>query len=123
MGLKASTFTKTNSAYIKADDVKAKPLVQVIETVEATETPDGKPALQLVFESGKKLTLNKTNTRLLAGMIGDDTDTWIGAKVGIKFDPTVMYAGQMKGGIRVAVLSGQQPSAPVAAADADDLAF
>lgn len=122
MGLKASAFTQGNSTYVKADDVKAGPQKFVIETVEATETPDGKPALQLVFQGGKKLTLNKTNARILAGMIGDDTDTWLGKKVVVTFDPTVMFSGKMVGGIRVKPLGTPAPAAAAPAED-DDLGF
>ena len=120
MGLKASAFTQGNSQYIKADDVKQGPQKFVISTVEATETPDGKPALQLVMEGGKKLTLNKTNARILGGMIGDDTDTWIGKKVVVTFDPTVMFSGKMVGGIRVKPLTA---AAPAPAAADDDIGF
>ena len=120
MGLKASAFTKGNSTYIKAEDVKAGPQKFVIEAVEATETPDGKPALQLIFEGGKKLTLNKTNARVLAGMVGDDTDTWLGLKVVVHFDPTVMFSGKMIGGIRVKPVQQTVGAAAGAPAAADD---
>jgi len=120
MGLKASAFTQGNSQYVKADDVKQGPQKFTISAVEATETPDGKPALQLVFEGGKKLTLNKTNARILAGMIGDDTDAWLEKKVVVTFDPTVMFSGKMVGGIRVKPLTA--PAKP-AADSADDIDF
>lgn len=120
MGLKASAFTGTgNSAYLKADDVKAGPQRFVVKGIEAVETPDGKPALQLVFEGDKKLTLNKTNARIMAGLLGDDTDNWKGAKVVVSFDPTVMYSGKMVGGIRV---RPAQTNAPAQAPN-DDIGF
>lgn len=110
MGLKASTFTETGSSYVKSDDVKAGPQKFVIQSVEAAETPDGKPALQLIFQGGKKLTLNKTNARNLAGALGDDTDFWSKRPVVVSFDPNVMYAGRRVGGIRVVA---QQMAAPI----------
>jgi len=118
MGYKASTFTKGNSNYVRADDVKQGPQKFVISGVETAELPDGKPALQLVFDGGKKLTLNKTNTRIIAGMVGDDTDTWIGKKVVVSFDPTVMYSGKMVGGLRVRPITAA-PAAAEASADDD----
>jgi hypothetical protein len=101
VGLKASAYTSGASQYVKSDDVKAGPQSFTIKSIEAAETPDGKPALQLAFEGGKKLTLNKTNARVLASMLGDDTDAWVAKKIVASFDPTVMYAGKMIGGIRV----------------------
>ena len=110
MGLKASAFTSGASNYVKSDDVKAGPQKFVVSSVEPSETPDKKPALQLVFEGGKKLTLNKTNARVMQGLIGDDTDTWIGKTIIVSFDPTVMYAGKMVGGIRVRPANTADPS-------------
>lgn len=51
--------------------------------------------------------LNKTNLRLLAAMFGDDTDDWIGKTVEVYHDPTISYAGQLVGGLRV-----RQPRPP-----------
>ena len=119
MGLKASAFTEGPSTYVKTDDVKAGPQKFVIQAVEATENPDGKPALQLVFQGGKKLTLNKTNARVLAGMIGDDTDAWLGKKVVVRFDPSVVYAGKMVGGMRVQPVTPPAPKPQ----DDDDIGF
>lgn len=45
--------------------------------------------------------LNKTNLRLLASMLGDDTDDWIGKEVEVYHDPTIAYGGQLVGGLRV----------------------
>jgi hypothetical protein len=101
VGLKASAYTSSGSQFVKSEEVKAGPQSFTVDSVEAAETPDKKPALQLVFTGGKKLTLNKTNARVMAGLLGDDTDAWKGKKVVVSFDPTVMYAGKMIGGIRI----------------------
>jgi hypothetical protein len=114
MGLKASTFTKGNSAFVKSDDVKDGPQKFTIEGIEAAETPDKKPALQLVFVGGKKLTLNKTNARVCAGSFGDDCDTWLGKKVLVTYDPTVMFSGKMVGGMKVFPVTAK-PAAAVEA--------
>lgn len=45
--------------------------------------------------------LNKTNLRLLAAMLGDDTDGWIGKEVEVYHDPSISYGGQLVGGLRV----------------------
>lgn len=119
MGFKASAFVAAGGNYIKADDVKAGPQKFEIKGIEAAETPDGKPALQLVMEGGKKLTLNKTNGRILQGHFGDDTDGWIAKKVVVSHDPDVMYAGRRVGGIRVRPVVAKV-AAPAAATADDD---
>lgn len=119
MGLKASAFTKGNSAFVKSDDVKEGPQKFTIESVEAAETPDKKPALQLVFVGGKKLTLNKTNARICAGSFGDDCDNWIGKKVLVTWDPTVMFSGKMVGGMKVLPVSAK-PAVTREPGDEDD---
>lgn len=45
--------------------------------------------------------LNKTNLRLCAAMFGDDTDDWRGKLVEVYHDPTISYAGQLVGGLRL----------------------
>jgi len=104
MGIKYSSFAASSSTYLKADEVKDEPKTFTIDSVEPAETPDGKPALQLIFVGGKKFTLNKTNGAILAGSYGDDTDTWIGRKIVVTFDPNVMYGTKRTGGIRVKAL-------------------
>jgi len=47
------------------------------------------------------LLLNKTNLRILAAMLGDDTDGWLGKEVEVYHDPSISYAGQLVGGLRV----------------------
>lgn len=47
------------------------------------------------------LLLNKTNLRLLAAFLGDDTDEWIGKEVEVYHDPSISYGGQLVGGLRV----------------------
>ncbi len=53
-------------------------------------------------ELEKPLVLNGTNIQLTAQICAsEDTDHWIGKRVVLYTDPTVMYAGKMVGGIRV----------------------
>lgn len=47
------------------------------------------------------LLLNKTNLRLLAAILGDDTDQWIGREIEVYHDPSISYGGQLVGGLRV----------------------
>lgn len=117
MGIKASQFTSGKSNYVKRNDVEGGPQRFTIADIEVGETPDKKPALQLIFAGGKKLTLNKTNARVCAALLGDDTDNWKGKKVVCSWDPTVQFQGQMVGGIKI---RPQQEEKPVVDAPVDN---
>ena len=49
----------------------------------------------------KPLVLNKTNINILRALYGDDSDSWKGKHVNVYNDPTVGYAGQITGGVRL----------------------
>jgi hypothetical protein len=42
-------------------------------------------------------------------MLGDDTDDWRGQEVEVYHDPTISYAGQLVGGLRVRPPRPPQP--------------
>jgi hypothetical protein len=80
----------------------------------------------LLFEEEEKpLCLNSTNIQLCKAIFeSDDTDHWIGKKVVLYTDPTIMYAGKVVGGIRVRKPKQQanKPKpAPVPAPRAEDV--
>ena len=54
-------------------------------------------------EHEKGLVLNVTKIRTLEAMYGDDTDHWIGKRVKLTHDPSVMMAGKLVGGIKLEV--------------------
>lgn len=57
----------------------------------------------LMFEElAKPLVLNITNGKLIEAITGsDESDGWIGKKVILYNDKTIMFAGQLTGGIRI----------------------
>jgi hypothetical protein len=64
--------------------------------------------------------LNKTNLRILAAMLGDDTDGWIGKEVEVYHDPSISYAGQLVGGLRVRPPRPPKPRARQARQEIED---
>jgi hypothetical protein len=78
-------------------------------------------------EQEKGLVLNKTNGTIMAAIAGSpESENWIGKKCVAYFDASIMYKGEVKGGIRLRkpVLKAAQPAkqpvtkpAPVAAVD------
>jgi hypothetical protein len=123
--MKASEFG--NSKFLKKEDFP-QPKVLTIKSASAEEVAKGDVKLCIYFnEIVKPLTLNNTKRNLLIATFGDDTDQWIGKKVRLSLDPTVMYAGQPVGGIRLECSKSAAPVKPVAPApivnDDDDVPF
>lgn len=70
------------SQFISLKDLQGKPpLLEKIEFV--TEETGGQYGDRLVatFESGKRLSLNKTSVGILMNDVGPDSDSWIGHRV------------------------------------------
>ncbi len=107
--------TLKNSKFLTKEDVTPDVLVTVATCIEQNVAMESQPVemkYTLTFqELEKPLVLNFTNASLMAGITGrEDTEDWIGAKVVLYNDPTIMFAGKMTGGIRVRApqQSGQQ---------------
>lgn len=95
-----------NSKFLAKEDVVPDKLV-TIESYEETDVSlDDKPTQMkwiLRFrEFDKPMVLNKTNGMLIAQILSsDEFDNWIGKKVVLWNDESVMFAGEFTGGIRV----------------------
>jgi hypothetical protein len=75
----------TGSRFITVDDVRDGPITDTIAGVVQGRFDK----LNIVFESGGRLALNKTNARILRKLFGDDTDLAVGQEI-------KMYLGQIK---------------------------
>jgi hypothetical protein len=75
------------SRFLKVEDVR-EPVVETIAGV--VEGKYDKP--DLIFESGNKLSLNKTNASVLRRLFGKDTDDAVGAEVEL-YVGTIAYQG------------------------------
>jgi hypothetical protein len=55
----------------------------------------------LTFAECKPMVLNSTNGQVIAAFLGsENTDDWVGHKIVLFNDPSVMYAGKFSGGLR-----------------------
>jgi len=54
----------------------------------------------------KMFILNKSNWINIEDAYGPDTDTWIGQRIELYVDPSIMYGGKRVGGVRVRIPSG-----------------
>ena len=106
-----------SSKFLKKEDVDPAKLVTVRAAKQydvslENDPTDMKWALELE-ETEKPWILNVTNMRLMESITGsDDTDDWIGKKVVLYDDPSIMYAGKVTGGIRVRAPKGQAQPEP-----------
>ena len=90
------------SKYLKAADVKERPIIAVISHIAQEEVGKGADAEQkyvLHFENGKPMVLNRTNWDALEDAFGD-SDDWPARKVRIKCART-QFQGKSVDGIRL----------------------
>jgi hypothetical protein len=92
------------SKYLKASDVKAKPIVAVISHIAPEmvgQGADQKRKFVLYFKNGndKPLVLNRTNWDVIEDAFGD-SDEWSGKSIKLRCAPT-KYQGKSVDGIRV----------------------
>lgn len=69
-------------------------------------------------EDEKPLVLNPVNIKLLSQFLGGETDNWVGQRFVLYFDPSIMFKGELIGGIRVRAPKNRAPIAPAKAAPA-----
>lgn len=99
-----STSQMIVSKYISHADVEV-PLVVTIKncTLESVGRDDEKEDKWFLWfnEHPKGMRLNVTTIRILEAAYGMHTDQWIGRRIKLYWDPTVMMAGKAVGGVRV----------------------
>lgn len=99
------TTEMVSSKFLKRGDCNPDILVTIRGVSQENVGKDDDPEIKWVMhfkETEKPLVLNKTNITLCEHILkSQDTDDWIGKQIVLWDDPTVMYAGEMKGGIRV----------------------
>jgi hypothetical protein len=98
------------SKYLQQSDF-ASPRHVIIDTVAVEDVSmDDKPAEMkpVIYYKGapKGQILNKTNSKILAMLFGNETTAWAGQTVEVFNDVTVMYKGELKGGLRCRPISG-----------------
>ena len=74
--------TEYESTLLKAGDLEEDIVIVTIENEGMENLPQTGPTRCVRFkEYEKSLPLNKTNTKALVDLLGDETDDWIGKKV------------------------------------------
>lgn len=114
------TSEMRESKFLKKEDVGRGAIGTIESCVRMNVAKEGaEPELKwcLTFhEIEKPLVLNSTNIQLCEQILGsDETDQWIGKRIVLYTDPSVMYAGKIIGGIRVRAPKATAPPPVVAA--------
>lgn len=103
------------SKFLTKHDVEP-PILVTIKSYEALNVAMESQAEEVKWclnfnEVDKPLVLNMTNGQLISAIAGNgDFDNWIGKQIVLYNDKTVMFAGQLTGGIRVRASRGGQPN-------------
>jgi hypothetical protein len=93
-----------NSAQLNAEDLFAGPTTVTITSVEAG-TSEQPVFIHLAEYPGRTYRPAKSMRRVLVAAWGADSSVYVGRRVTIFNDPTVKWAGQEVGGVRIAALS------------------
>jgi hypothetical protein len=105
------------STYIKAADVKAKPIIAVISHLAQEAIGQDKQEKHVLhFEHGKPLVLNRVNWEMLEDTFGD-SDDWTGHKVKL-YAARTTFQSKIVDCVRVQPIN-PQPAAKPAVEDAD----
>lgn len=97
--MKISSIYKSD--WLRAPDLDGKPCTLTIAEVGTSRFDDGREQITLSFEElHQKLGINKTNANAIAGMLGAETDDWVGKRI-IVFPTRVEFQGKRVDAIRV----------------------
>lgn len=101
-----------SGTYLKAADLKGSEPTVVIESVELKTMPDKTVKLDIGFVGkDKHLLANKTNSKRIAHMFGDETEDWLGKRVQL-YTEMVDFQGTVVDAIRVRPAKASANGAP-----------
>ena len=99
-GLFASDYL---GEYLDKEDFPTAEPVTISQVEQRQLGENERPRLVVMFREfpTKAMVLNRTNTQLLADVLGDDCSLWVGQRVVVYNDTTVTFAGKRVGGLRL----------------------
>lgn len=109
------------SKYLKAADLQDRQVKLVMSRVEMETIADDEKKPVIYFSKTQKgLVLNKTNSKAIAKVYGDDTDDWGGKEI-VLFPALVDFRGDQVEAIRVKVFKAAPTTTVPAPQDHDEL--
>lgn len=100
-----SKTLEAKSDQLNAVDIMGAEPVIAIRDVKVANNPQQPIAIYFDGDNNRPWKPSKGMRRILAAAWGLDTDKWIGKKAQIRFEASVMYAGEEVGGIQIKALS------------------
>ena len=100
-----SMTIKPKSDQLNADDLIAGPITVTVQSVAVYDSPD-QPVSVFIGDGYQPYKPCKSMRRLLIAVWGKHDTDWIGKRMTLFCDPSVSWAGQAVGGIRISHLSG-----------------
>ncbi len=118
-------IAKHLSNFLKAEDVKAGPILITIDRIEEQLLGDDTKEKLIVHpedEAVPPFVLNKTNIIRMQEMFpAEDTDEWVGKQIVLYFDAAVTFGGKKVGGIGVrSKKDGGKKAKPAPVEDSED---
>lgn len=124
-----------SSNHLRAADLKGREVTVTMNRVVIEEVGQEKEKKPVLYFAGKEkgVVLNKTNSRVIAGMYGPETNNWAGQQI-VLMESQTEFGGNTVPCIRVKLNSGvpapapamtqpQSPDAPDNAEPGDDIPF
>jgi hypothetical protein len=112
------------TVYLKADDVRRAPLRLTIRGCRSADANDARRRPVVLFrEDDWALPLNKQNLRTVKEAFGYQTLDWHGKVVEAFYDDSVVFDGQLIGGVRLRIPAGQPTTTEPETAAAAEIAF
>lgn len=100
------SFTiKPKSDQLNADDLIAGPITVTVQAVNVSDSPD-QPVAVVVGNGYQPYKPCKSMRRLMIAVWGKNDTDWIGQSATLYNDPSVTWAGQAVGGIRISHMTG-----------------
>src|SRR5688500_15457637 len=102
----------TASKSLKAEDLQGRTVKVKIESTDVKEFDNGKKIVLKFTGKEKTLVVNKTNAKIIASSLRDDTHSWMGKEIEIYPDKTY-FAGDLVDCIRVRIPAGPATDEPI----------
>lgn len=100
------SFTiKPKSDQLNADDLIAGPMTVTVQDVQVSNSPD-QPISVVIGNGCQPYKPCKSMRRLMIAVWGKHDSDWIGQSMTLYNDPSVTWAGQAVGGIRISHMTG-----------------
>ena len=98
------------SNYLRASELSGDTVVTIVGIGSQDFNGDPKPVLRL--RETKDMVLNKTNSKTIAGLYGDEIDNWKGKQITI-YPTDVEFKGEMTMGMRIRTAVPTNHNSPV----------